>query len=1309
MPSQSSEIIARAPPWDVREFSSQQLDELMRGGRIWVMASPLNEDGTVSDRVYEVLIDTGADKSCISTRLVEEENLQAKESKEEFQLADKRAGVVRSLGEVVNLSLTYFFVPSDQLEPINRVHTYGVMDLSHEPYDIAVGLDLMQFLFPNGIPTGVYSRKKSEEKESEENDDRAHLRALSSFSSSSPSSTTASPDIIPLPNDGGARLVEGLQEMQGKINQEGAGSLPIYEQPNRVRVSTMESLGEQYAEKRAWLGKELAELLEVNSKIKGFCNLKESVVYLHVDQAKRDKLFRRPYPIPHSLNDSVRAVIQRWLEEGRIKLAPPNCPYNNPLVVAAKKDENGKMTGIRVCLDVRLLNLALLLTDSFPLPRIEETLKTFGGCLIFGEFDLSEAYLQFLLHPDCQPYTAFTFEGKQYMFVGCPFGIKSLPGYYQRIMSIIMSELPFTKPYIDNLPFGSKNWNEHLIQAKAILERLNKFNLKVKPKLNVGHSSMKILGHHISPDGVALDPDKVAAVRDWPLPRTGPEMESFLGFIGYLSGNVRHFSDLTAPLQAVKHEKLIPYQQNPQLEEHFQATKEAIIRAPALQYPDFNRPFHLATDASLTGVGGVLFQPSTKEEFITPHNIVSIFSHKLTVTERAYPAYKKELLGIVMSLRQFHLYMWGRADNVIHTDHKPLTYIQTSPRLSPSLEAWFDTINNYSFEIIHRPGILHVVPDRLSRMYSRIYADATMPWGVNKKGMIEAVDERKDHDRAVLESIRDESIRMLKKLDDGPRMRSLRLKNDEEEKKEKISVSAHVKPSLLPVPLQSTLASSRGEGGKEEASNSKDQLALIVELERRGKKAPSTEKERRELVERYHDAAHFGRDAIYNKLYADGYWWIGMRPMIDEMLTNCDACIRYVVTRAGYHPAQSISALLPGDHWQMDCTSHMPKSDKGHTAMLVVIDVCTGTALLLKPMKDIKAERVARKLLKLIALVGPPKILQSDNGPEFSNDVIRALVRLMRIKHRYISPYNPRADGKVERTIGTVSMMIKKMLHGTLSHWYLFLPFVQMQFNDKISSLTGSTPFALFFSRKMNQLVDYKKEKKKKEVKDGQTENKNEITSTSTDDGSVDDEMISIDDWRIHQEKMISLVYPAISDRVKLMKDAMTKRLDKYRRLLTESIPTGAVVMVRDPLRKDKFEPTYIGPYTVVRRIQNGSYVLKDQLNDLFDRHVPADQLKLISKTPRTIDLDDTSAVYQIDYVADHREIDGQLEFLTYWKGYDDPTWVAENKFIDDNCIRKYWKKKDKNNSEEKNNSNQSFLHVDWFSPLPEAEWGVEN
>jgi len=376
-----------------------------------------------------------------------------------------------------------------------------------------------------------------------------------------------------------------------------------------------------------------------------------------------------------------------------------------------------------------------------------------------------------------------------------------------------------------------------------------------------------------------------------------------------------------------------------------------------------------------------------------------------------------------------------------------------------------------------------------------------------------------------------------------------------------------------------------------------------------------------------------------------------MRDDITNELKECDACTRYVVVKRGFHPAQYIVAYGPGEHYQIDTSVHLPESPDGYTALLVLIDVFSGF-IVLRPVVDTTASTIAHELWNIFCIIGWPKILQSDNGSEFVNGILRALVKLTGIEHRFISAYNPRADGKVERSIGTVTMIIKKMLHGTINHWPLFVPFAQVAFNNKINSLTGSSPFALMFNRTLNELKDY----------------------TTDPDTPI---TVSPDDWKEFQEKVISVIYPAVSERIQSGKNKMTQNLNKLRKqILPNSIPAGSTVMIIDQHRKDKFEPKYIGPYTTVRRAHHGGYVLRDSTGDILDRHIPADQIKLVSKSKRIIDKDLPS--YEVGSIVDHRGQPGAYEYLVDWKGYADEerTWESQSMFNDDTCIRNYWRRK---------------------------------
>ena len=355
--------------------------------------------------------------------------------------------------------------------------------------------------------------------------------------------------------------------------------------------------------------------------------------------------------------------------------APHGCRFNNPLTIQPKKDDQGRWSGveIRVCFDGRKLNAWSDTDDKFPIPRIEDILEALAGFPIYGQFDLEDCYLQFELTPDSREYTAFTFDGEQYVFCGSIYGIKPLAGHLQRLISRLLRDVKQCLPYFDNIPFASSSWEQHAEQALIILRRLNAVNLKVKPtSIQIGHAVMDVLGHTLSLAGVGIASDKMECISSWEPPRTGSEMASFLGFCQFIAQHVRHFGELTAPFHEMRNMKSKFIEWTPALLERFEAVKTAIQNAPCLAPPDFTSPFFVATDASNAGVGGVLYQPAIGDEDanITANNIVRIFSRKLKAAQQRYPAYKKELLALVMCLRRSFVYMGPRRHG---RHHRPQT------------------------------------------------------------------------------------------------------------------------------------------------------------------------------------------------------------------------------------------------------------------------------------------------------------------------------------------------------------------------------------------------------------------------------------------------------------------------------------------------------------------------------------------------------------------------------------------------------------------------------------------------------------
>lgn len=1223
---------------------------------------------------YPVLADSGADLSVMDKALADQLNLPRVPSKGKLDLAIVNIQAAREYRTTTLRYQVVFDSKLDEYKLPSQVYEGAFEILTFPPsseYPIIIGKDLLPSLFNKAIPLCFVHPPPS----------FVELHKL--IRHPSPSIGLASAGELSSETDLEVEEGDGLRQTEeqwqtpviassnvkeGEQDLADIDDLPEEQDNERApAVFTMPNLEEEYTEPRVQLmaDPELVEALDINSKLTGFCSHPDSELKLVIkpfeDGIVPKKLCRPQYRIAERVRPLVRECIERWYMEGKIIKTPPGIPYNNPIVVAPKKDSAGNVTWdeVRVCLDFRGLNECMdgQHMDQFQLPFIRDTINKFNGCKIFGEFDLAEAFYQLKLHEDSRPYTAFTFEGQQYMCAGVPFGLSIVPSHFQRVISTIMHGLDFTFPYMDNLPFGSKDWETHRQQALTIINLMTKYNLKIKPSsVKLGHSHMRCLGHFVSVKGIGIDPKKLSMVPDWPRPTTGKELMSFLGFVTFVRDHIRHVADLTGPLEAVKNNKTLEWNQT--LEEAFKLTKEAVAKAPFLQYPDYSRPFHIATDASNTGVGGVLFQPKEQDEYITAENIVAICSKKLQPCQTRWSAYKKEYYGILYSLRQFRPYIWGRNDLVVYTDHKPLTFVLSSPSLSSTVHGWFDELSEYNFKVIHRPGILNVVPDALSRMYAASYAD-TGTWGVARSFNMSNIE------------LINEPLAAAPKDVTGPLP--------------KTSEVVSLAPVSLPMGEGAANISAEENENKETTHQlqtgkvdfNKD-FDLLVELDKRGMTMPSSEAERKALVEAEHAVGHFGIEAIYKSLHAKHIWWPNMRKTITSIVQDCHACNVFTVTKTGYNPSGYIHASGPWEHIQVDTSVHMPPSPDNHTTLLVVIDVFTGFVLL-RACKSSSAEEIANELWDIFCTFGFPKILQSDNGHEFVNDTLRALVKISGLDHRFISPYNPRADGKVERAIGTLVQVIKKMVHGTNMLWPMYTPFAQYAFNIKIASLTGSAPFALMFGRSPNDWKDYTKD------------------PPETIPFDMEEKLSK---WKEHQEKMIALLLPAINERILKQKNEMVAKLNKTRKaLVPKTLVVGTEVYLLDPIKTNKWQPKYLGPYTIVRRAHNGGYVLKDSTGDLLDRHVPIDQLKVMSSkesklkplvnipatvsVPAAADEQDSKAEepavsYAVEQIISHTGNNPtNYKFLVKWVGYphSENTWEPMSNFEDREIITKYFKR----------------------------------
>jgi len=423
---------------------------------------------------------------------------------------------------------------------------------------------------------------------------------------------------------------------------------------------------------------------------------------------------------------------------------------------------------------------------------------------------------------------------------------------------------------------------------------------------------------------------------------------------------------------------------------------------------------------------------------------------------------------------------------------------------------------------------------------------------------------------------------------------------------------------------------------------------------KRGKVIP-TISQRLLLIQKFHALGHFSVESMAKLLWSEGYWWPHMRNDITLEIKKCVECQRFNTAKQGYHPLKSIEAGQPWDHVQIDLIGPLPMSDNGFQWIMTVIDVMTGFTLL-RALHTKEMSEVALNLWLIISDFGSPRILQSDNGTEFVNELVNQLVQLFGIDRRLITPYHPRADGLVERKNKEVGRLLKKQMKGATDRWELLLPITQLSLNLKILERTGSKPFELFMARPFYMFEDWT------EIEDGNAA------------GFLENRLKELQELR-------DVIWPAIKQRTSTQRAKIQAYHDGNNKIV-DYLKPGTVVMALDPTRESKWDPIYEGPFTIVRKTTGGSYILKDSTGDELSRRYSISMLKLVDVPSggesEYINGDDKQS-FEVKEVLRHRKDKSgkSNEYLVRWKGYEseDDSWIHESDFDDIAIIRKYWKR----------------------------------
>lgn len=373
-----------------------------------------------------------------------------------------------------------------------------------------------------------------------------------------------------------------------------------------------------------------------------------------------------PRRVPIAIRDEVKLKLDNLVNEGVICSVTEPTEWVSSMVVAKKA--NGKL---RICLDPKDLN-EVILREHYPLPTIEDVSAKMAQAKTFSVLDASNGFWQVQLDDNSSYLTTFNTPFGRYRWRRMPFGIKSAPEVWQRKMNEIIEGLDGVAVIADDfLVYGCGETQElsnqdHDANLLKFLDRARKVNLKLnRDKLKLKLDRVAFIGHQLTSNGLEVDPEKVRAINEMPIPEDAAGILRFTGMVTYLAKFVPNMSDMLEPLRRLT-VKDVDFQWTIEQQTAFENIKKILIEAPVLKYYDPKLPIKIQCDSSDKGLGAVLIQEG---------RLVHAASRALTPTETRYAQIEKEMLAIVFACNKFDTYIYGKEAVQVESDHQPLETI----------------------------------------------------------------------------------------------------------------------------------------------------------------------------------------------------------------------------------------------------------------------------------------------------------------------------------------------------------------------------------------------------------------------------------------------------------------------------------------------------------------------------------------------------------------------------------------------------------------------------------------------------------
>ena len=333
---------------------------------------------------------------------------------------------------------------------------------------------------------------------------------------------------------------------------------------------------------------EFRDIFAVNPKNPGITSAVKHTIDTGNTRPIKDRMRKVSQVEDQVINKEVKEMHQNKI------IRPSKSAWASPVVLVRKPDGS-----IRFCVDYRKLN-SVTKKDVYPLPRMDDILERLAGKKMFTTLDMASGYWQIEIDEKDKEKTAFICSAGLYEYNVMPFGLCNAPATFQRMMDNLLQDLNWEagRDYIDDIIIGSNKFEDHIQDLRNLFVKIRQVNLKIKlSKCTFGVAKALYLGHELSEQGIAPNPQKIEAIERMKPPVDLKGLRTFLGMTSYYRKFIYRYAHVAEPLNKLLRGGTV-YRWNEDCQKAFEDLKTRLKTAPILVHPNFEKEFILETDAS---------------------------------------------------------------------------------------------------------------------------------------------------------------------------------------------------------------------------------------------------------------------------------------------------------------------------------------------------------------------------------------------------------------------------------------------------------------------------------------------------------------------------------------------------------------------------------------------------------------------------------------------------------------------------------------------------------------------------------------